>query len=158
LAAVAACSGDSNPGPVEPPIPQPPSAALEGDVLFIGNSLTEDDDVPGIVASLADSAGTPGFRTAALTRGGGALEDHWVEASRFRSSLRATGASSCCSSRSSRTSLEGSYLAALVIYGGLSGRSPIGLPAAVRAAGRRHAGGACRDGVLQQVAVALAAP
>jgi hypothetical protein len=25
--------------------------------------------------------------------------------------------------------LEGSYLAALVIYGGLSGRSPVGLPA-----------------------------
>ncbi len=209
-----ACSGDSAPGPVEPPIPQPPSVALEGDVLFIGNSLTEFNDVPGIVQSLADSAGTPGFRTAALTRANGALEDHWAEGTalqaiargnwrfvvlqqgpsslpqsrvnllewtaRFGARIRAAGAEPALYTvwppldrfaffddviESYRLAaeevngielpaggawleawerepelelygpdgfhptLEGSYLAALGIYGGLSGRSPIGLPA-----------------------------
>lgn len=214
MAAVAACSGDSRPGPVEPPIPPPPSAALEGDVLFIGNSLTEGNDLPGIVASLADSAGTSGFRTAALTRGGGALEDHWAEGTalqviaqgnwrfvvlqqgpsslpesrvnlrewtaRFADRIRAAGAEPALYTvwpmadrfaffgdviESYRLAaedvngvelpagaawleawelepdltlygpdgfhptLEGSYLAALVIYGGLADRSPVGLPA-----------------------------
>jgi hypothetical protein len=72
-----ACSAGTPPGPLGPGDPDPPSAPLEGDVLFIGNSLTESNDLPGIVKVLAESAGTPGLRTAAILAGGAALEDHW---------------------------------------------------------------------------------
>src|SRR5688500_9954626 len=84
LIALAACGGDSAAAPVEPPAPQPPPVVLEGDVLFIGNSLTAQNDVPGMVESLADSAGPPGMRTAAYTRGGVALEDHWAQGTALR--------------------------------------------------------------------------
>jgi len=47
-------------------------------VLFIGNSLTAANDLPGMVQSLAESAGTR-LTTAAVTRGGAALEDHWTD-------------------------------------------------------------------------------
>jgi hypothetical protein len=214
LIALAACAGDSSAGPVGPPAPQPPPVVLEGDVLFIGNSLTAQNDVPGMVESLADSAGTPGMRTAAFTRGGAALEDHWAQGTalqiiargnwrfvvlqqgpsslpasranlrqwteRFAQRIRAVGAEPALYTvwpESERftffdeviesyrlaaedvegvtlpagaawleawerepelalygpdgfhPTLEGSYLAALVIYGGLSGESPVGLPA-----------------------------
>jgi hypothetical protein len=170
--------------------------------------------LPGIVEALADSAGTPGLRTAALTRGGGSLEDHWVAGTalpviaqgnwrfvvlqqgpsslpesranlrewtaRFAERIRAAGAEpglytvwperarfsvfadviesyrlaaadargvelpagaawleawarepelELYGSDDFHPTFEGSYLAALVIYGGLTGRSPIGLPA-----------------------------
>ena len=78
VAALLACSSDPAPAPSLPSEMEPPGVALEGDVLFIGNSLTEGNDVPGIVQALADSAHTPGLRTAAITAGGSALEDHWA--------------------------------------------------------------------------------
>ena len=45
-------------------------------VLFIGNSLTEYNDLPGMVRVLAESAGTP-LRTGMVVHGGYSLEDHW---------------------------------------------------------------------------------
>jgi hypothetical protein len=205
---------------------------LEGDILFIGNSLTEGNDVPGMVEVLAESAAVPSFRTAALTRGGGALEDHWVAGTaldviargnwrfvvlqqgpsslpesradlrewtaRFAERIRAAGAEPALYTvwpaeerfaffndviESYRVAaedvggielpagaawleawdrdaelelygpdrfhptLEGSYLAALVIYAGLSGRSPLGLPTRF----------ALPDGTVHEIPAATAA-
>jgi hypothetical protein len=210
---VAACSG-SQPAGIDPPDGEPPALPLEGDVLFIGNSLTAANDLPGMVQSLADSAGETRLTTAAVTLGGAALEDHWSDGTalrairrggwrfvvlqqgpsslpesrvnlrewtrRFAGRIRAVGAEPALYTvwpprdrmaffddviESYRIaaqdvqgvllpvgqawvdawgrdatlalygpddfhpSVEGSYLAALVIYAQLSGRSPIGLPA-----------------------------
>jgi hypothetical protein len=244
LLALVACAGDSAPAPLEPPGPEPPAASLQGDILFIGNSLTAGHDLPGIVQSLADSAGTAGFRTAAILRGGSALEDHWTEgtalrviaqgnwrfvvlqqgpsslpesrvnlrqwAARFAERIRAAGAEPALytvwpeRARFSvfadviesyrlaaadvrgielpagaawleawdrapelelygpddfHPTLEGSYLAALVIYGGLSAHSPIGLPArfALPSGAVREISPATAL-VLQQAAAATLAP
>jgi hypothetical protein len=45
-------------------------------VLFVGNSLTFTNDLPQIVAALADSAGKP-MRARAVTGSGINLDDHW---------------------------------------------------------------------------------
>jgi hypothetical protein len=45
-------------------------------VLFVGNSLTEANDLPGKVASLAEAAGRK-LETGAVVSGGYSLEDHW---------------------------------------------------------------------------------
>jgi len=209
---VAACSGSSS-GATGASDPEPPRGSLTGDVLFVGNSLTAANDLPGMVQSLAESAGIR-LTTAAVTRGGAALEDHWTDGAaleaierggwrfvvlqqgpsslpesrvnlrdwtrRFAERIRAVGAEPALYavwpsrdrlaffgdvnesyrlaardvggvllpvgqawldawSRDGglalygpddfHPSVEGSYLAALVIYSGLSGRSPVGLPA-----------------------------
>ena len=46
-------------------------------LLFIGNSLTYVNDVPAIVAALAQAAGNPAPVTRAVVAGGASLEDHW---------------------------------------------------------------------------------
>ena len=46
-------------------------------VLFVGNSLTAANDLPGMVAALASAAGVERFRYQEVTAGGAALEDHW---------------------------------------------------------------------------------
>jgi hypothetical protein len=46
-------------------------------VLFVGNSLTAENDLPGMVATLARAAGVARFRYDEVTVGGSALEDHW---------------------------------------------------------------------------------
>jgi len=209
---VAACS-DSPSGATGAPEEEPPPSPLAADVLFIGNSLTAANDLPGMVQSLAESAGTR-LTTAAVTRGGAALEDHWTDGAaleaidrggwrfvvlqqgpsslpesranlrdwtrRFAARIRAAGAEPALYAvwpPKDRTaffedviesyrlaaedvrgvllpvgqawldawsrdadlplygpddfhpSVEGSYLAALVIYGRLCGRPPVGLPA-----------------------------
>jgi len=211
-ALVAACSG-SPPGATGASDPEPPLGSLAGDVLFIGNSLTAANDLPGMVQSLAESAGTR-LTTAAVTRGGAALENHWTDGAaleaidrggwrfvvlqqgpsslpesrvnlrdwtrRFAERIRAVGAEPALYAvwpprdrlaffgdvnESYRLaaqdvrgallpvgqawldawrrdgalalygpddfhpSVEGSYLASLVIFSRLSGRSPVGLPA-----------------------------
>jgi hypothetical protein len=65
--AVASCSSaasDSTPG---------------GDlrVLFIGNSLTQVNDLPGLVSDIARLAGGPRITAEAVDFGGASLEDHW---------------------------------------------------------------------------------
>jgi hypothetical protein len=45
-------------------------------VLFVGNSLTETNDLPAVVASLARTSGR-GFEYRAIVFGGYSLEDHW---------------------------------------------------------------------------------
>jgi hypothetical protein len=46
-------------------------------VLFVGNSLTAANDLPGMVAALAEAAGVERFRYQEVTLGGSSLEDHW---------------------------------------------------------------------------------
>jgi hypothetical protein len=46
-------------------------------VLFVGNSLTAANDLPGMVAALASAAGVERFRYQEVTSGGASLEDHW---------------------------------------------------------------------------------
>ena len=48
-------------------------------ILFIGNSLTYVNDVPGILQALADSAGGEKLAVASRTLPNYALIDHWVE-------------------------------------------------------------------------------
>jgi len=46
-------------------------------ILFIGNSLTYVNDVPGIVAAMAEAAGETAPVCRAVVGGGFSLEDHW---------------------------------------------------------------------------------
>jgi hypothetical protein len=75
LALAASCSAGSNPAgaPADAGVPAPPA----GDrVLFVGNSLTEDNDLPLLVEALS-AAGGRTLRCESVTYGGAALEDHW---------------------------------------------------------------------------------
>lgn len=55
--------------------PDPPEGALK--VLFIGNSLTYENDLPRTVADLALSAGAQECYCVAIANPGFSLEDHW---------------------------------------------------------------------------------
>ncbi|HET7292167.1 MAG TPA: hypothetical protein VFM88_07075 [Vicinamibacteria bacterium] len=73
-AALVACAQDASPaGPGGASGPGPP-----GDrVLFVGNSLTEANDLPLMVEALSAAAGRP-LSTESVTYGGVSLEDHWA--------------------------------------------------------------------------------
>jgi len=64
------------PPPPGPVIPNPPPIGTGARVLFIGNSLTEANDLPGLVRSLSAAAGL-NWVVEAQILGGAALEDHW---------------------------------------------------------------------------------
>ncbi len=76
-------------------------------VLFLGNSLTAENDLPGMVAALADAAGVDRFRYDEVTIGGASLEDHWndgraveaIEGARWDIVVLQQGPSSLSSSR-----------------------------------------------------------
>ena len=61
-------------GPSDDPVPDPAATTR---ILFVGNSLTYVNDVPGMVKALADSAGITGVQTAQIAKPDYALEDHW---------------------------------------------------------------------------------
>lgn len=68
-------------GCVDPLLPVPYSSAIEipdSDlrVLFVGNSLTSSNDLPGVVGALA-TAGDRSFSHATVAVGGWSLEEHW---------------------------------------------------------------------------------
>jgi lysophospholipase L1-like esterase len=46
-------------------------------VLFVGNSLTATNDLPGVVAALADRAGSGSIEVETVAPGGVSLEEHW---------------------------------------------------------------------------------
>lgn len=46
-------------------------------LLFIGNSHTEVNDIPGMVVAIAEQAGDSSLRADMIVGGGMALEDHW---------------------------------------------------------------------------------
>ncbi len=53
-------------------------------VLFVGNSLTYTNDLPGLLAALADSAGGQKLSVASVAFPDYALEDHWAEGSALK--------------------------------------------------------------------------
>ena len=53
-------------------------------VLFVGNSLTESNDLPARVAEITAAAGHP-LRTSGVTLGGASLLDHWENGRAIRS-------------------------------------------------------------------------
>jgi hypothetical protein len=59
------------------------TGAGEG-VLFIGNSLTESNDLPARVADITAAAGHP-LRTSGVTLSGASLLDHWEDGEAVRS-------------------------------------------------------------------------
>ncbi len=68
LLALLGC-GSTAPDPV-------PSEDL--DVLFIGNSLTSTNDIPGLVSELSAVADGPRVRVSVVAFGAYSLEDHWT--------------------------------------------------------------------------------
>ena len=48
-------------------------------ILFIGNSLTATNDLPGLVGILAESLGVDSVSITSVVYGGYSLEDHWNE-------------------------------------------------------------------------------
>ena len=77
------------PPPTQPPEPGPPPSPAPGPdvpnpspigagarVLFIGNSLTQGNDVPGMVRALATAAGL-GWQVEAQLLNGAGLQEHW---------------------------------------------------------------------------------
>jgi hypothetical protein len=57
-------------------------------VLFIGNSLTTANDLPGIVRALAEASGGPAVDTAAIVADNFSLEDHWHDGAARRAIAR----------------------------------------------------------------------
>lgn len=68
LVAITACGGDS---------PQGPLAPDATNILFVGNSLTYTNDLPGMIAALIDSAGRGPVTVTSLAFPDYGLEDHW---------------------------------------------------------------------------------
>jgi hypothetical protein len=220
--------------------PDPPTGPGKH-VLFVGNSITYTNQLPGILEALADSAGLPLLETAMLAYPNFSLEDHWndgraattirkggwhhvvlqqgpssVEANRqlliqfasaFNELATAHGAASALymvwptsdrqqdfdrASESYRLaaqavngllfpvgdawretwardatitlygpdglhpSVEGSYLAALVMFGALYDRTPVGLPRSLRLRnGATFSISAARAATLQQAAATV---
>ena len=59
-----------------PVVPTPPTGpGLH--VLFVGNSLTYVNDLPGILEAMADSGGQPLLETRMIAKPDYSLEDHW---------------------------------------------------------------------------------
>jgi len=69
LILAAACSSGSGPAAATSP-------AGADRVLFVGNSLTEANELPLLVEALAEAGGRP-LRAESVTYGGASLEDHW---------------------------------------------------------------------------------
>jgi len=240
LAASTSCGGDKSPAAaVDSGTTTPPSTAAGDRVLFIGNSLTEGNDLPLIVEALSRAGGRP-FAVDAVTYGGFSLEDHWgrgtqnrIAGGGYRFVVLQQGPSALAESRvnlrewtrrfdqvirqaGGRTALYmvwpesyrpqafpdvsdsyrlaaedvggillpagdawvaawrqdeslklygtdgfhptllGSYLAALAIYGGLSGASPIGLPSRLSLRGGRAIELPAADARVAQAAAAEA--
>lgn len=68
------CLGGLDPNGDPSPNPQATTR-----ILFVGNSLTYYNDLPGMVKALADSAGITGVQTAQIAKPDYALEDHWID-------------------------------------------------------------------------------
>jgi hypothetical protein len=208
-------------------------------VLFVGNSLTEGNDLPLMVEALARAGGRP-FAVEAITYGGVSLEDHWsrgtqdrIAGAGFRFVVLQQGPSALAESRANlrewtrrfdtvirqaggrsalymvwpesyrpqafpdvraayRLAAEdvegillpagdawlaawrsepglglygsdgfhptvlGSYLAALAIYGGLTGTSPVGLPSRLQLRNGRRVEVTAREAAVAQAAAAEA--
>jgi hypothetical protein len=240
LAATTSCGGDQSPATSgDSGATTAPSTAVGERVLFVGNSLTEGNDLPLIVEALSRAGGRP-FAVEAVTYGGYSLEDHWgrgtqnrISGGGYRFVVLQQGPSALAESRvnlrewtrrfdavirqaGGRTALYmvwpesyrpqafpdvsdsyrlaaedvggillpagdawtvawrqndglklygsdgfhptllGSYLAALAIYGGLSGASPVGLPSRLSLRGGRTIEVSAAEARVAQAAAAEA--
>jgi hypothetical protein len=70
VALLAACGGATEPN-------RDPTATFR--ILFVGNSLTYTNDLPGLLDALADSAGVERTYVESVAYPGFALEDHWAQ-------------------------------------------------------------------------------
>lgn len=70
--------------------PPPPRGEAELNVLFIGNSLTYINDLPGMTAALLDSAGVGPVRVASVALPNFGLQDHWARGE-AQSAIRSGG-------------------------------------------------------------------
>src|SRR5687768_11449553 len=82
--AVLGCAGRPSPSGASSP---PPPRGGAPRVLFVGNSLTEGNHLPAMVAALARASGQP-LEVEAVTRGGFSLEDHWNQGDARRAVAR----------------------------------------------------------------------
>jgi hypothetical protein len=76
IACVGCAAGDSDGSAV-------PRSGGDG-ILFVGNSLTSTENLPGLVAGLASAVGRP-LQTAMVALPGYSLEDHWNQGDALRS-------------------------------------------------------------------------
>lgn len=75
LLALLACG--SSGGPVTPPPPPPPPPSGQLQILMLGNSLTYSNDLPGMIAELADRGGAERPSVTVIAFANFSLEDHW---------------------------------------------------------------------------------
>ena len=116
LAAGAASCGSTGPGL--------PDDGLS--VLFVGNSLTSTNDLPGMVAELVGAAGVERYRYQEVSSGGAALEDLWndgraidaIEGARWDLVVLQQGPSSLESSRLNLIEWTGRFAARVRERGG----------------------------------------
>jgi hypothetical protein len=102
--------------PPGPPIPNPPGLGAGARVLFIGNSLTQVNDVPGMVRTLAAAAGLGWFVDVQLS-GGASLQDQWergqvqakIRGSHWDAVVLQQGPSSLAESRANLREWTGTY-------------------------------------------------
>jgi hypothetical protein len=59
--------------------PPPPFSGDQLRVLFVGNSLTHDNDLPAMASQVAASLDAPPMVVGRVIRGGFSLGDHWAE-------------------------------------------------------------------------------
>jgi hypothetical protein len=137
-------------------------------VLLVGNSLTDGNDLPLMVEALS-RAGGHALTVEAVTYGGVALEDHWNLGTQNRKDVGATllpaGDAWVAAWRQDpglrlygsdgfHPTVLGSYIAALVIYGGLANASPSGLPARLQLRNGRTVEVSAREATIAQAAAA----
>lgn len=111
------CSGGTSSGP-------DPSGSLR--VLFIGNSLTEFNDLPKMVRALSDSAGGQPIRVGEVTFGGFSLQDLWnqgdaleaIDSRRWDVVVMQQGPSSLEASRAELIDWTGRFAARIRAAGG----------------------------------------
>ncbi|MFL5415755.1 MAG: SGNH/GDSL hydrolase family protein [Myxococcales bacterium] len=83
LVAASARCAESEAGATPAPGPDTPGSGI----LFVGNSLTYTEDLPGLVAALATAAGRP-VATASVAYPDYSLEDHWNRGDALRAIAR----------------------------------------------------------------------
>jgi hypothetical protein len=90
-ALLASCGSSSPAAPSLAPDPPRGASPVDGRVLFIGNSLTEANGLPGMVEALSRQGGGTPITTASVVVGGFSLEDPWTQGSALRRILEGGG-------------------------------------------------------------------
>lgn len=110
--------------PSDTPTPDPSATTR---ILFVGNSLTYVNDIPGMVKALADSAGIAGVQAAAVAKPDYSLEDHWndgqarraIEAGGWTHVVMQQGPSAVLANRANLRQWAATFAAAIRGRGGI---------------------------------------